>query len=127
MFSGLIAIFAAWSRAQKYRLLHLLGWSLWIETAIAILLFDGWMYLWHRANHLIPVLSRFHRMHHTDREMDVTTAARFHASELILSSVLRLAIVPLLRLNLWQVVLYEVILLAVMPKKTAGESGYFWT
>ncbi len=114
MFSSLIAVVSTWSGNQKAGLLHLLGWPLWIETPIAILLFDGWMYLWHRANHVIPFLWRFHRMHHTDYEMDVTTATRFHTGELILSSVLRLVLIPLLGLNLWQVVLYEVILLPVI-------------
>lgn len=114
MFSSLIAVVAAWSGNQKAGLLHVLGWPLWIETAIALLLFDGWMYLWHRANHVIPFLWRFHRMHHTDREMDVTTATRFHTGELILSSILRLAIIVLLGLNLWQVVVYEVILIPVI-------------
>ena len=45
---------------------------------LALLLFDAWMSLWHRANHLVPLLWRFHRMHHSDPDVDVTTALRFH-------------------------------------------------
>jgi len=45
-----------------------------IRFALALVLLDGWMYVWHRANHTIPLLWRFHRMHHSDRHMDVTTA-----------------------------------------------------
>ena len=114
MFSGIMAMVSVWNQNQKFGLLHLLDFPLLIETGIALLLFDGWMYLWHRANHEIPFLWRFHRMHHSDREIDVTSATRFHIGELILSSVLRLGVIPLLGLELWQLVLYEVMLLPVI-------------
>lgn len=111
IFSNLIVIVAAWSGNHSAGLLYILGWPIWVETMMAILLIDGWMYLWHRANHVVPFLWRFHRMHHSDREMDVTTATRFHVGELSFSSVLRLAIIPLFGVSLWQIVLYEAILL----------------
>ena len=114
MFSGTVAMVAVWSQKREFGLLHLLELPLAIETGIALLLFDGWMYLWHRANHAIPFLWRFHRMHHSDREMDVTSAARFHIGELIFSSVLRLGVLPLLGMELWQLILYEVMLLPVI-------------
>ena len=114
MFSGIMAMVATWNQDNRFGLLHLLDLPLWIETGIALLLSDGWMYLWHRVNHGIPFLWRFHRMHHSDREMDVTSATRFHIGELILSSVLRLGILPLLGLKMWQLVLYEVMLLPVI-------------
>jgi len=113
-FSGMVAMVTAWSQNHKFGLLHLLNLPLPVETGIALLGFDGWMYLWHRANHEIPFLWQFHRMHHTDREVDVTSATRFHTGELILSSVLRLLVLPLLGLELWQLVLYEVVLLPVI-------------
>ena len=114
MFSGMVAMVTVWSQNHKFGLLHILNFSLLVETGIALLVFDGWMYLWHRANHEIPFLWRFHRMHHSDCEVDVTSATRFHTGELILSSVLRLIVLPLLGLELWQLVLYEVILLPVI-------------
>ncbi len=114
VFSSLTAMVASWSQSHSAGLLHALRFPIWAEALIAILLFDGWMYLWHRANHVIPLLWRFHRMHHSDPEMDVTTATRFHTGELIISSILRLAIIPLLGLNLWQIILYELILLPVI-------------
>lgn len=114
IFSGIMAMVTAWNQNQKIGLLHLLDFPLSIETGIAILLFDGWMYLWHRANHEILFLWRFHRMHHSDREVDVTSATRFHIGELILSSILRLGVILLLGLELWQLVLYEVLLLPVI-------------
>lgn len=114
MLYGIMAVVAPWNYNHKIGLLNLLDLPPTIETGIALLLFDGWMYLWHRANHKIPFLWRFHRMHHSDREMDVTSATRFHTGELIFSSILRLGVIPLLGLELWQLVLYEVMLLPVI-------------
>lgn len=83
-------------------------------TVAALLLFDAWMYLWHRANHELGFLWRFHRVHHSDPEMDASTAFRFHAGELLLSSLLRLAVLPLLGLTLGQLLVYEMLLLPVI-------------
>src|SRR5215813_5385924 len=85
-----------------------------IGAAAAILLFDAWMYLWHRANHQLDFLWRFHRVHHSDPEMDVTTAIRFHAGEILISSALRLAVIPLLGITNRQLLVYEMLLLPVI-------------
>jgi hypothetical protein len=85
-----------------------------VKLPVGVLLLDAWMYAWHRANHALPFLWRFHRMHHSDPTVDVTTALRFHCGEIVLSSLLRLAVVPLLGLELWQVILYETMLLPVI-------------
>ena len=113
-FSAATAGVAAWARGAGFGLLNRLDAPLWIELPLALILFDAWMYLWHRANHAAPFLWRFHRMHHSDPEMDVTTALRFHVGEIVISSGLRLAVVPLLGLHLWEVILYETILLPVI-------------
>lgn len=85
-----------------------------IATIGAVLLFDGWMYLWHRANHQFHFLWRFHRVHHSDPEMDATSATRFHTGEILLSSALRLAVIPLLGLTLGQLLIYELLMLPVI-------------
>jgi sterol desaturase/sphingolipid hydroxylase (fatty acid hydroxylase superfamily) len=71
------------------------------------------MYVWHRANHRLALLWRFHRMHHSDPEMDVTTATRFHLGEHIGATVLRLALIPLLGLTVVELVLYESMVVAI--------------
>ena len=78
-----------------------------------LLLLDGWMYVWHRLNHRMPLLWRFHRVHHSDPNMDVTTAARFHLGEHVISGVLRLLLIPLLGLSIWQIVVYEMAVVAM--------------
>src|SRR6188472_368647 len=50
----------------------------WVKLIAAILLLDYTLYLWHRLTHRVPLLWRFHQVHHVDREMDATTALRFH-------------------------------------------------
>jgi sterol desaturase/sphingolipid hydroxylase (fatty acid hydroxylase superfamily) len=105
---------AAWAERARFGLLNRWTGPPWAELIAALLLLDAWMYVWHRANHTVPFLWRFHRMHHSDPAVDVTTALRFHAGEIAISSALRLALIPLLGLHLWHVVLYETILLPVI-------------
>lgn len=99
--------------AANFGLLRQLPAS-WPITMLALVLLDAWMYVWHRANHEWSLLWRFHRVHHCDPAMDVTTAVRFHAGEIVLSGLLRLLVVPLLGLSIEQVLLYDAVLLPVI-------------
>jgi sterol desaturase/sphingolipid hydroxylase (fatty acid hydroxylase superfamily) len=67
------------------------------------------MYWWHRMNHRVPFLWRFHRVHHADARMDVSTALRFHPGEIVLSAALRLVVTAAIGAELWQMALYEAI------------------
>jgi len=102
----LIANVAEWAEERQFGLLNLLSLPPAFATVTAILLFDGWLYLLHRANHKVGFLWRFHRVHHSDPEMDATTALRFHTGEVLISAALRLAVIPLLGIALWQLLLY---------------------
>jgi sterol desaturase/sphingolipid hydroxylase (fatty acid hydroxylase superfamily) len=86
----------------------------WLNAILLIILYDVWMYIWHRANHEIGFLWRFHRMHHSDPEMNVTTALRFHTGELFLSSFLRLIIFTLLGMNTGILLIYESMMMPVI-------------
>lgn len=59
--------------------------GLW-NVLFTFVLFDFMTYIWHMLNHLVPFLWRFHKMHHTDLDLDVSTASRFHIGELLLSA-----------------------------------------
>jgi sterol desaturase/sphingolipid hydroxylase (fatty acid hydroxylase superfamily) len=61
----------------------------WAKAIAAILLLDYTLYLWHRLTHRAPLLWRFHQVHHADREMDASTAVRFHFGEITLSVAFR--------------------------------------
>lgn len=71
--------------SHSWGLSHVLRLSGIGEIAATLIVFDGFDYWWHRFNHRIPFLWRFHRAHHTDTHVDVTTALRFHPGELLLS------------------------------------------
>jgi sterol desaturase/sphingolipid hydroxylase (fatty acid hydroxylase superfamily) len=104
---------AAWAQEQGFGLLHVLDLGSPVRLVLALVLLDGWMYLWHRANHTIPVLWRFHRMHHSETEMDVTTATRFHLGEHIGASLLRVGLIPVLGFEVCQLIVYDTVLIAV--------------
>ena len=75
-----------------------------------ILLLDYTLWWWHRANHVVPALWRFHVVHHLDRDLDVSTALRFHFGEMALAAVFRAAQVRVLgvdrdALGWWQTML----------------------
>ncbi|RDI45220.1 sterol desaturase family protein [Aquicella lusitana] len=57
---------------------------------LGFLLMDLTFYYWHRMNHVIPLLWRFHNVHHVDPDLDVTTSMRFHFIEIAYSSIFRL-------------------------------------
>lgn len=88
-------------------------WSGWTGLLLDLLLLDLWIYWWHRANHEIPFLWQFHQVHHLDEFLDVTSAVRFHFGELLLSSVLRAAVIFLLAVPLSSVIIFETLVLLV--------------
>jgi sterol desaturase/sphingolipid hydroxylase (fatty acid hydroxylase superfamily) len=68
------------------RWLGLVGWT---EIIVSIIVLDAFDYFWHRANHRLRFLWRFHKAHHSDVGMDVTTSLRFHPGELIISGLVK--------------------------------------
>jgi sterol desaturase/sphingolipid hydroxylase (fatty acid hydroxylase superfamily) len=86
-------------------------WSGWPGLLLDLLLLDLWIYWWHRANHEIPLLWRFHQVHHLDELLDSTSAVRFHFGEVVLSALARAGVIILLDFPLTSVLLYEALLL----------------
>lgn len=113
-FAGLWWWAAEASARQGFGLLHAMAWPGAVKVALAVLLLDAWTYAWHRMNHRLGFLWRFHRVHHSDPRMDVTTANRFHLGEIVLSSVLRIPLIYLLGLRLEHLALYELMMFAVV-------------
>jgi sterol desaturase/sphingolipid hydroxylase (fatty acid hydroxylase superfamily) len=86
-----------------------------LKSVLAILLLDYTLYLWHVLTHRVPLLWRFHQVHHIDREMDASTALRFHFGEIALSVAFRAAQVLLIGpapadFAAWQIFLFVSIL-----------------
>jgi len=114
VFAGATLVATEWSRANSFGVLHWLGIRGVWAFALGFVLFDMWQYLWHRLNHRVPLLWRFHAVHHADRELSASSGLRFHTGEIVLSSCVRLAVLPLLGMTVAQVLLYEAVLLPVI-------------
>jgi sterol desaturase/sphingolipid hydroxylase (fatty acid hydroxylase superfamily) len=83
----------------------------WTGLAFDLVVLDFWIYWWHRANHEIPVLWRFHQVHHFDELLDSTTGLRFHFGEVMLSALVRALVIIVLDIPLSSVLLFEALVL----------------
>lgn len=109
-----ILFVTGWSQAREFGLLNLVSLPMPLEWVAAIVLFDCWQYWWHRVNHRVPLLWRFHSVHHADAELDASSGVRFHTVEMTFSFLARLAVLPLLGMTLPQLIAYEAISLPVI-------------
>jgi sterol desaturase/sphingolipid hydroxylase (fatty acid hydroxylase superfamily) len=101
---------ALMAEERGWGLFNALNVPLWLAVLLAILLLDLAIYLQHVLFHAVPGLWRLHRMHHADLEFDVTTGLRFHPVEIVLSMVIKLAVVAALGAPAVAVLLFEVLL-----------------
>ena len=106
---------AAWIVRERVGLLQIIEWPRWIEALLAIVLLDYTLWWWHWASHRVPFLWRFHLVHHVDRDLDASTALRFHFGELALSIPVRAAQMTAIGVDpfnlwLWQTILFASIL-----------------
>ena len=107
----LLAVGAALDAGRMgWGLFNALDWPLWVEVVMAILILDLAIWAQHLVTHKVPILWRFHRVHHADRDFDVTTALRFHPVEILASMMLKIGLVYLLGPAALAVLLFEIIL-----------------
>ncbi|MEM6357192.1 MAG: sterol desaturase family protein, partial [Pseudomonadota bacterium] len=83
---------------------------LWLEVLLVFVVLDFAIWAQHVASHKIPILWRLHRVHHSDRDIDVTTAIRFHPLEIAFSMILKIGLVYALGAPVVAVLLFEVVL-----------------
>ncbi|MGH7001988.1 MAG: sterol desaturase family protein, partial [Stellaceae bacterium] len=102
--------FAALAERHGWGLLNNLALPGWTRIVLAVVLLDLAVYLQHVMFHAVPALWRLHRMHHADLDFDVTTGARFHPIEILLSMAFKLAVVAALGAPAAGVLVFEVIL-----------------
>ena len=98
-----------WTAERGFGLVFLVPFPKWCRVAIGILLMDLTFYYWHRANHRIRLLWRFHNVHHIDPDLDVSTAFRFHFVEIAYSSVFRVFQVLLIGVDPLTYAIYETV------------------
>ena len=102
-----VAVIAA---QRGWGLLNITPWPAWLEMLAGFLALDLVIYAQHVAFHKVPVLWRLHRMHHADLDIDVSTGLRFHPIEIILSMLIKIAVVILVGVPPIAVVAFEVVL-----------------
>ena len=87
------------------------AWSGLPGLFLDLVLLDFLIYWWHLANHRVPLLWRFHEVHHLDRFLDTTSALRFHFGEVLLSALARAAVIYLLGFPFSSILVFETLLL----------------
>lgn len=105
--SAIVALILS-GQDKNIGLLH--AWPLpeWQKIIAGILILDFFIYLWHLLTHELPFLWRFHRVHHSDLNMDVTTANRFHLGEFLFTGMIRLAVIYTFGIGLTAYILFEI-------------------
>ena len=107
----LLAIGAAMdAQAQGWGLFNRLDWPGWVELVLSVLILDLAIWAQHVVTHKVPFLWRFHRVHHADRDMDVTTGFRFQPVEILASMGLKVGMVYLLGPSALAVLVFEILL-----------------
>ena len=107
----LLAVGAALdAQTEGWGVMNAVELPLWATVVATVLIFDFAIWTQHVITHKIPLLWRFHRVHHADRDFDVTTAIRFHPVEIAFSMLLKIGLVYLLGPPAIGIVLFEIIL-----------------
>ncbi len=98
------------AEANGWGLMNALDIPGWVAVVMTVLIFDLAIWAQHLVTHKVPLLWRIHRVHHADRDIDVTTAIRFHPVEIALSMLLKIGLVYLLGPPALGIILFEIIL-----------------
>ena len=98
------------SEDRGWGLLNAFSLPAWLAIVLSVVVLDLAIYLQHVMVHAVPALWRLHRMHHADLDFDVTTGARFHPVEILLSMGIKLAVVAALGPPVIAVLIFEVLL-----------------
>ena len=102
--------FAVLAAGRGWGLLNAIEVPFWWQLALSVIALDFAIYLQHVLFHAVPLLWRVHRIHHADPDIDVTTGARFHPIEIVLSMTIKFAAIALLGTPAAAVLVFEVLL-----------------
>jgi sterol desaturase/sphingolipid hydroxylase (fatty acid hydroxylase superfamily) len=118
-----IAVIAA---QNGWGLLNIMPWPAWLELLIGFLALDLAIYGQHVAFHKVPLLWRLHRMHHADLDIDVSTGLRFHPIEIVLSMLIKIAVVAIVGVPPLAVIAFEVVLNATSMFNHSNAAMPLW-
>ncbi len=109
-FVGGVAAAAVAAQQRGWGLLNGVDWPGWLEFGLAVVALDLIIYGQHQVFHAVPILWRFHMMHHSDLDLDVTSGVRFHPVEIVISTVVKSLAVIALGASPVAVVAFEIVL-----------------
>ena len=101
---------AIWAANKGIGLFNLTQWPLWVEIVLAFILLDCAIYWQHVISHRVPFFWRFHKVHHTDRDLDASSAVRFHPVEILLSMLYKCGVVLIIGPAALAVLIFEIVL-----------------
>jgi sterol desaturase/sphingolipid hydroxylase (fatty acid hydroxylase superfamily) len=101
---------AAFAAANGWGVLNHFEVPFWVAVPLAVIAMDFVIWLQHVMVHAVPALWRLHRVHHADLDYDLTTGARFHPLEIILSMLIKFATIVVLGPSVLAVLIFEVLL-----------------
>lgn len=101
---------ALFVREQGWGIFNYVEASYWLAVVVSFIAMDFVIYLQHVMVHAVPLFWRLHRMHHADLDFDLTTGARFHPLEIILSMLIKFATIIVLGPPIVAVIIFEVVL-----------------
>jgi len=105
-----LASLALFFKKQSWGLFNLVELNFYLEVLISIVLLDLVIYFQHVLSHKINFIWRFHRVHHADVDLDVTSALRFHPIEIIFSIGYKIAFIFFLGVKPEAIIAFEIIL-----------------
>ena len=95
--------------SERLGLLNSMDMPYALKMVIGMMILDFTLYIWHLLNHVVPLFWRFHRVHHSDMNMDVSTASRFHIGELLMSGLVRMMVVYALGIPFMAYMVFEIL------------------
>jgi sterol desaturase/sphingolipid hydroxylase (fatty acid hydroxylase superfamily) len=102
--------FAVFVAQRGWGVFNVLEAPAWVGIIASVVILDFAIYLQHVMFHAVPALWRLHRMHHADLDFDVTTGARFHPIEILLSMLIKFAVIAVIGAPAAAVIIFEVLL-----------------
>ena len=106
---GLVGI-AMWAKSHNVGIFNYFRINDTVSAVLTFIIFDFTIYFQHVYSHKWSLLWRFHQVHHTDLDLDVTTALRFHPIEILYSLLLKSSLILFLGANTLSILVFEIVL-----------------
>ncbi|APG61746.1 hypothetical protein LPB140_01640 [Sphingorhabdus lutea] len=103
-----VSIAANWAQDNNFGLFNIIALPWWLVGILIFIIMDFWVWFQHLLMHKIPILWRAHIVHHSDRDLDVTSALRFHPLELIFSTLFKSTLVAIFGVPIFWAILFEI-------------------